>query len=1044
MSLPAFGVRKPVTNLMIFLGLIILSLYSLTRLGIDSFPEIESPVITVIASYPGANPEDVEVKVTEELENQLSTTPGLDKITATSSEGLSIVQLKFIWGTDLDVATNDIRDRIELAKKYLPDIPDEMDNPFTFKFNTANIPILVLSVAAEESYPGLYDLADERIGDALRQLPGVGAVQFQGGGLERQINVWIDRQRLEAYGFSVLDVQLALKKENVTQPVGSLKSGMTDYLMRLPGEFATPDEINAVILGVRNGKLVYLKDVARVEDGFKETTTIVRKDRKPALIMMVQKQSGTNTVEVAARVTRKLEEIKRTLPRDVRVTTVFDTSQDIITSLNSLKQSVWLALVLVILVTWFFLRDFAASAIVALTIPFSLLVSFIYLFVSGKTINVISLSSLAIASGMVVDNAIVVVDNVFRHLERRERPQEAAIYGTTEVYLSIAASTLTTVVVFIPLMFVRGVVGIMFGELAAIVIITLMASLFTAATFSPMLCASWLRYTGDKKRSKIYEISERFFVWLENGYARCLAWSLGHRKRVIGVSLALLIVSLIMGVRFVGNEFLPEEDTGDLRLTVHLTVGTRVEETDKIARLIEDIFTRTVPEAKYFYVRSGQVPGIGRAFGNVSGTNIIQGGLKLVSKTERKRGVLQVAQDVRKQIMEIPGVMRTDIMAGNPIGRMITGGMGKTIQLEIIGHSFEETNALARRIKGIVEKIPGAVDVSISREDARPELKIAVDRIKAADLGYNMATIGETIKAYIEGTSATKYRERGKTYDIYVRLEEKDRMALSDIENLPLISPVTHRAVPLSSFARVTETLVPQDIERTNRERVVKVEANTFGRSSGKVVEDIQKEIDTIAIPPDIMVQFGGEAQEQKKAFADLLLLLALGVALVYMVMAAQFESLLDPFIIMFSVPFTFVGVIAGFIITKIPLSVISFLGLVMLTGIVVNNAIVLVSYINILRLRGFSMLKAVTEAGKHRLRAVMMTTITTLVGLLPLAISRGEGSESWQPIGVAMLSGLLVSTLITLIFVPTLYTIFEAKLKREGKQKKLTGEALA
>jgi HAE1 family hydrophobic/amphiphilic exporter-1 len=1032
MSLPSFGVRKPVTNLMLFCGIILLALYSLTRLGVDSFPQIEPPIISVIASYPGANPEDVEIKVTEELENQLSTTPGIEEITAVSSEGLSLVRLKFAWGTNLDAATNDIRDRIELAKRFLPDIPDEMENPFIFKFNTANIPIVFLGITAEESYRGLYDFIDERLGDALRQLPGVGAVQFQGGGLERQINIWIDRQRLEGYGFSVLDVQNALRRENITQPVGSLKSGMTDYLMRLPGEFASPDEINSVILGERQGRLVYLKDVARVEDGFKEVSTIVRVDRKPALIMMVQKQSGTNTVEVARRVIQKIDEIRRTFPRDVKVTTIFDTSQDIIDSLNSLKQSVWFALVLVILVTWFFLRQFASSAVVALTIPFSLLVSFIYLFLSGKTINVISLSSLAIASGMVVDNAIVVVDNVFRHLERRERPQEAAIFGTTEVYLSIAASTLTTVVVFAPLMFVRGVVGIMFGELAAIVIVTLMASLFTAATFSPMLCSVWLRYDERKKRSRFYLTAERFFVWLENGYARMLTWSLRHRKRVIGVSLAVLAGSLSLGWRFLGTEFLPEEDTGDLRLNIHLAVGTRVEETDKVARFVEDIFSKSVPEARYSYVRSGQIPGMGRAFGNVSGTNIIQAGMKLTPKTARRRSVRQVGQDLRRQILSIPGVLRTDITTGNPIGRLITGGGGKAIQLEIIGHSFEDTNALAAKLKEETEKIPGAVDVSISREARRPELKIEVDRVKAADLGFDMSAIADTVKTYIQGASASKYRERGQTYDIYVRLEEKDRMSVSDIENLPLIK--AGKSIPLSSVASVSETLVPEEIERKNRERVVRVEANTFGRSSGDVVKDMQKVVNEIVIPPDIMVQFGGEAEEQRKAFGDLVLLLVLGIALVYMVMAAQFESLLDPFIIMFSVPFTFVGVIIGLIVTRIPLSVISFLGLVMLTGIVVNNAIVLVSYINILRQRGNAMLAAVTEAGRNRLRAVMMTTITTLVGLLPLALSRGEGSESWRPIGVTMLSGLLVSTLITLLFVPTLYTIFESKLKKKHK----------
>ncbi|MBU1868913.1 MAG: efflux RND transporter permease subunit, partial [Candidatus Omnitrophica bacterium] len=503
MNLPEFGVKRPVANLMIFLAILVLALYSLTRLGIDMMPEIEPPAITVVSTYPGASPDDVEIKVTEELENQLATTPGLEKITSSSYEGVSVITLKFIWGTNLDEASNDIRDRIELAKRFLPDIPDEMDNPFIFKFNTANIPIIYLGITAKQSYSGLYDLIDKRVGDVLRQLPGVGTVQIQGGGLQRQINVWVDKNRLEGYGFSILDIENALKQENVTQPVGNLKTGLTDYLIRLPGEFVNPDEINLVILGKRNNNFVYLKDVARVEDGFKEVTSEVRINKQPGLMMMVQKQSGTNTVEVADRVKKRLKEIEKNLPSDIQMHIVFDTSKDIIDSVNSLKTSLYFAIFLVIFVVWFFLRQFAPSMIIALTIPFSLLIAFIYLFLTGKTINTISLSSIAIASGMVVDNAIVIVDNVHRRIERGNRPNEAAIFGASEMFLSVGASTLTTVVVFMPMLFITGVVGIMFGELAAIVCVTLFASLFTAVTFAPMLCSKWMGKKPEAASNKL-------------------------------------------------------------------------------------------------------------------------------------------------------------------------------------------------------------------------------------------------------------------------------------------------------------------------------------------------------------------------------------------------------------------------------------------------------------------------------------------------------------------------------------------------------------
>jgi HAE1 family hydrophobic/amphiphilic exporter-1 len=1041
MNFPEFGVKKPVTNLMIFLGIIIVALYSLSRLGIDLMPEIEPPIISVITTYPGASPEDVEIRVSEPLENQLATTPGLEKITSRSLEGASVVSLKFIWGTNLDEASNDIRDRIEQAKRFLPDIPDEIDNPFIFKFNTAMVPVLFVGITAEQSYPELFDLIDKRVGDPLRQIPGVGTVQLNGG-LERQINIWVDRNKLEGYGFSILDVQEVLKKENVTQPAGNIKSGLTDYLLRIPGEFAAPDEINSVILGKRNGNLVYLKDVARIEDSFKEVTRIVRVNRNRGIMMMIQKQTGTNTVQVAGLVKKKLEQLKPTLPHDVKIITMMDSSQDIIDSLNSLKSTVWTGGILVVLVVWFFLRQFLPSLIIALTIPFSLLVAFIYLFLSGKTINTISLSSLTIAIGMVVDNAIVVVDNVYRHLERGKRPQEAAVFGTSEMFLSIAASTLTTVVVFLPMLFITGVVGIMFGELAIIITVTLLASLFTAATFTPMLCSKWMRPNHNSAKnksrlfSKFYDLSEHWFKSWEELYAKSLAWCLRHKKIVIFGFLGAFVLSLSL-LKFVGNEFMPEEDSGDVRSTIALPMGTRVEETDKVASRIEEIYKENVPEEKFIYVFSGQGSAMSLSMGRQSGSHIVANGVKLVPKAKRKRSVKEIAQVIRRKIRQIPGVIKTDITTGNPISSMITGAGGKQIQVEIVGHSFEETDALANKIKKVMEGVSGTTDVSISRDLSRPELRVEVYRQKASSLGLNMRNIADSIKTFVEGSTATEFRDKGKTYDIYVRLEDQFRANPEDVGNLMIVSPFTGKQIKLSSVARIYEVSGPVEIERKNRERVVRVECNTYKRSMGKVIEDIKIQLRKIPIPSDIVISFGGDAEEQGKAFMDLTLLLLLGMSLVYMVMAAQFESLLDPFIIMFAVPFTFTGVILAFIITNTTLSVITFLGIVMLMGIVVNNAIVLISYINILRARGLTMLEAVTLGGKDRLRPVLMTTITTLAGLLPLALSTGEGSEIWQPLGITMIGGLSLSTFITMLFVPTLYAAVEAIVKKNGGKKK-------
>ncbi|MCX6356842.1 MAG: efflux RND transporter permease subunit [Candidatus Aureabacteria bacterium] len=735
------------------------------------------------------------------------------------------------------------------------------------------------------------------------------------------------------------------------------------------------------------------------------------------------------------------------VPADVRMTVIMDTSGDIIKSLDSLKRTVWQGGIFVIIVVWFFLRRFIPSLIIALTIPFSLLIAFIYLFLSGRTINIVSLSSLTIAIGMVVDNAIVIVDNVYRHMERGRRPREAAIFGTSEMFLSVSASTATTVVVFLPMLFISGIVGIWFGELAITITVTLTASLFTAVTFTPMLCSKLMKVTSRIQSpgpqapngaspagllDRFYNISERWFTSWESGYAKALAWCLSRRKFALGGFTAVFLASLLL-IPFVGYEFAPENDQGDIRATLQLPLGTRIEETEKMGRRVEDLFYRHIHELRSIYVRSGLSSDIGAVFGDASGSHVITVGVKCVPKTERKRSIQDIANAVRAEVEKIPGIMKANFTIGNPIGRAISGTGGKEIQVEVIGHSFAETGAVAEQIKAVMEKVPGAVDVSISRELKRPELRIAVNREKAAALGLNMRTIADTIKSYIEGSSATRYRESGDTYDIYVRLNEASRSKREDVESLIVVSPFTQKQIKLGNIAKIYETFGPMEIERKNRERVLRVECNTFNRSTGKVSDDIRAGMKAIALPAGVSVNFGGQAEEQSEAFLSLTYLLILGTLLVYMVMAAQFESLLDPFVIMFAIPYTFTGAILAFVLTGTTLNVMSFLAIVMLMGIVVNNAIVLISYIIILRARGYTMVKAITNAGRDRLRPVLSTTITTLVGLLPLAISRGEGSETWQPLGITMIGGLGVSTIVTMLFVPTLYAVFEERLKKNS-----------
>ncbi len=1031
MRLPEFGVKLPVTNLMIFFAILILGAVSLSKLPIDLMPEIEPPSISVITVYEGAGAEDVEKKVTQVIENNLSTISNLDKITSRSLENISAVTCLFNWGVDLDEASNDVRDKLEFAKRTLP---EEIDPPIVFKFNTALIPVMFIGVNTEVNYEQLYYIVDKQIADYLKRIPGVGAVNVYGG-LERQINVKLDRARLEGYHFSVQQIVDRLARENITLPAGDLKVGYLEYTLRVPGEFSKAEEIKDIIIFQDAEKIVYLKDIAEVEDAFKEETMIVRSNGRKGMMMMIQKRSGANTVGVTRKIRAELKKIQARLPDNIKFSILMDSSEHIERAIKDLTSTVYWGGIFVIVVVFFFLRQARPSLIIALTIPFSLIIAFIVMYFLGYTINIMSLSSLAIAIGMVVDNAIVIVDNVCRHLDRGQKPREAAIYGSSEVGLAVSASTLTTVVVFAPMVFLTGITGVMFKQLAVLITTTLVASLFTALTFSPMLCSKLLvavpqENPGDKKSGLSRYLYERIggvLDYLDTVYSRILSWSLRNKRAVVILALLIFIGSIALTAQ-IGTEFIPEEDTGDLNISIELPVGTRVEETDKIARQVEEIYRKEVPEMREMFIRVGQSSGsrFGAAFGSRMGSNILEAGVKLSRLSERKRSVKEIAESIRPQISALTGVKKIAIRAGSPFSRILFGG-GKPISIEILGFDLEKTDGLAYKIKDELTRIPGVVDVTISRELGKPELQIEVDRLKASSLGLSMAAATDTLRTYFYGKSATKFREGGDEYDIFVRLRDADRTSIKDVEDIPFMLP-SGKTVKLSSIARIVRRTGPIVIERQNQERVIKVEANTFRRSLGDIAVDVKKLIAKQSLPPDITITLGSDIEEQAKSFRDMFLLFILGGALVFMVMASQFESLIDPFIVLFSVPFAYTGVALGLFAGGITLSIVSFLGLVMLVGIVVNNAIVLVDYINILRARGLSMQEAVVTGGANRLRPVLITTFTTMFGMLPLAISRGEGSEMWRPLGIAMVGGLSISTLITLVLVPVMYTILKGR----------------
>ncbi|MGA1875655.1 MAG: efflux RND transporter permease subunit [bacterium] len=1036
MNLPELGVRKPITTLMIFLSICLIGIVSFSRLPIDLFPEIEPPAVSVITVYPGAGPEDVETTVTKYIEKALSIVNNLEDITSTSKEGLSMVTCQFEWGTNLDEVTNDIRERLEFAKRELP---DDCEEPMIFKFSTSLFPILMFAANARESYPYLKEIIEDRITDHLKRIPGVGATDIIGG-LQRQINVELDRGRMEAHHISVNQITNALSEENVTLPVGSMEIGTQEYTIRVPGEFQKVDQIREVIVSHNSGRMVYLKDVARVEDGFREQKRVVHLNQKPALLFFVQKQSGANTVAVAEKVTARVEELKAHLPEDVEIVTMMDNSEFIVRAIKNLGGAIFWGGLFVILITFLFLRQIKPSIFIALSIPFSLIIAFIFLYLVGYTINVMSLASLAIAIGMVVDNSIFILENIYSHLERGEKPSEASIFGASEIGLSVAASTLTTVVVFLPMIFTTGITGIMFKQLSFVVIITLMASLFVSLNFIPMLFSRFIRtgstslsaWDGRERRGlmrRFYQRTEGLFKGMEAAYRSSLDWALRHRKTVVAASLFAFLASLLL-IPLIGTDFVPEEDSGDLRVNLEFPVGTKMEETARIAEQIEKLFLNEVPEAERIFMRAGQSEdGMGSAFGHQEGAHIAAVGAKLVEQGKRSRSSKEIAQALREKMAKIPGISKMSMSTGNPMSNMVMGG-GRAISIEIIGHDLEETNRLANQIKTVVAGIPGTRDVTIDRDFGLPEVKVMVDRKKAASLGLRMSDIAHSLRVDFYGQKATKFKEAEDEYDIFPQMRPDDRKSLHNIEEAIIHSEVAG-PVRLKNLAYLLEERGPVDIRRKNQERIVKVEADVYQRSLGEISRDIEEGIAVLDIPPDIDVIFGGNVKEQRESFRDLLLLLGLGIILVYMVMASQFESLMDPFIVMFCTPFAFSGTFLFLYLTNTTLNTLSIIAIIMLMGVVVNNAIVLIDYINILRAREYSLWDAVLNGSAQRLRPVLMATLTTVFGMLPLAISRGEGSEIWKPLGIASIGGLLVSTLVTLILIPVMYSLFEQKVKR-------------
>jgi HAE1 family hydrophobic/amphiphilic exporter-1 len=1018
MGLPGASTSRPVTFLMIYVAIIAIGLVSIINLNIDLYPDMDFPTVTVVTTYEGVSPEDIETLITRPIEESVASVEDVDEVTSSSREGTSVVMVQFKWGKDMDIASLDVREAVDFIKPFLP---EDADDPFIFKFSTESMPILFLGVGGDYTLSELRKIAEDQIEPRVERIQGVASVYTQGG-REREIHVYADDEKLKAYGLSLEQLVGALAMENVRVPGGRVEQGRSDFLVRTTGEFQSVGEINDVVVSRIEGGPVYLRDVAMVEDSFADRAEEIRLGGRPGVMMFVQKQSTANTVEVADRVSAELPEIENAL--GVEFVKVMDSAEYIKKSVNNLRTVGLEGALLAVIVLFIFLRNVPSTLIIATSIPVSLIATFIVMRFGNVTLNMISMGGLALGIGMLVDSSIVVLENIFRQREKGLTRREAAVHGTGEVASAITASVLTTVAVFLPVVFVPGIAGILFRDMAITVVFALLCSLFVALTLIPLLASKFLSVRRKAGRDKTAAA-------LGGTYEKFLRWALRHRKVTLLIAFLIFVFSVSL-IRFVGVEFTPAAEPGEFQITVEMPVGTRLDVTQQAVVEVEEMISREVPETETMFARVGQGTGFGAIFGGV-GSHMGRVWFRVVSLGDRDRSDEDIRLDLKEPLKRVPGAQA--YFEADAFSQMMFGGA--RLAVEIYGYDLASARRVAQDVTRILEGIYGTTDIRISRQEGKPESQIVVDREKAAHYGLSVNSIANSIQTAVMGSIAGQYREGGKEYSIRVRLPDDKRKSLEDVMNV-LIPTSVGDPVPLASVARMEVTGGPVEIERKSQQRLVTVTGNLTGeRDLGSVVSDLRDRLETLRVPPDFSAIVAGEAEDVADSFRWLGLALLGAIFLVYMVMASQFESLRHPFIIMFSLPLSFIGVSWMLFLSGTTLSINSITGVIVLSGIVVNNAIILVDYTNLLRARGLALEEAVVEAARTRRRPILMTAFTTMLAMTPMALGLGEGSELNSPLARAVIGGLATSTFLTLVIIPVVYMSFETMLERIKHRKK-------
>ncbi len=1042
MAIYKTAIEKPVTTVLIFIAVIVIGVYSFLKLPIDQFPEMDPPYITVMTTYPGASASEMETNVTKVMENALTSVDHIKHITSQSKDNMSMVTLELEWGSNMDEAVNDVRSFVDMTKNNLP---DNCGTPMIFKLSTSAMPICQYSITADETYAGLDKILNDEVIPQLNQIDGIGNISLSGAP-DRYVYVNIDQQKLDAYGLTLEQVGQVITANNLNLSSGTVKMPQEQYQMQVRSEYIESSEIGDLMVSMTpQGQQVFIRDIATINDTIKDLSLDEKTNGREAVRLIVAKQTGANTVQVCRDIRKELEKIQKNLPSDVKIEKIYESSENIQNSINSLEESILYALLFVVLVVLFFLGKWRATIIIAVTIPIALIVAFIYLGMAGSSLNIISLCSLTIAIGMVVDDAIVVLENITRHVERGEDPHDAAIYATNEVWVSVIATTLVLVAVFVPLTMLNGMAGIMFHELGWIVTVVCVTSTVVAITLTPMLCSKLLKpkkvhvdengnlIDDEAGKKNWYERTVvRLLDKIDEYYAKSLGWCLRHKAITLMGLVAFFVASLIpVFTGAIGTDFMQQQDNGRLSVTVKLQRGTRIEETLKTARKLETRFIELVPCIELINTSAGSNDDatIAAMFSSTM-NNKISMTVRLPKKWEREQSIWEIAEILRNEMAQYPEIIeyQCNASSGGP-------GGGNTVDVEIYGYDFDKTSQLAEQTRYLCSQLPGARDVNVSREDDRPDIKITVDKEKASRLGLTSATISSYLRNRVSGMNCGYLKDDGSEYDILVRLQEEDRNSISDIMDLT-IPTATGKQVKLSEVASVGEYWAPPTIERKSRQRIVTVKVTPYETSLGELAQAIETQVlPQLDLPSGYSIHIGGNYEDQQDTFKDMLLLAAMIILLVYIVMASQFESLRMPGIIMFTIPFALSGVIIALWLTGRSLDMIGALGLVLLVGIVVKNGIVLVDYINLMRERGYELNTAIQMSGRSRIRPVLMTAFTTILGMIPMAVSSGEGAEMWQPLGIVVIGGLTVSTFLTLYVVPVLYGVMSRHGDRDKKE---------